>query len=209
VREQLRVEKIVKITANASKTSLLLREDLGVKVNRPEEKKAPYSAYGATNFVTKQEFPIPTAELYEYLPHRSPMIWVDEVLHCGRNEKGLFGTCRVDLTRDRGFRSADGSVRTSALIEWIAQGYGYVKASHRRAEGFGLAGFGRAVLVGISDCDVNLSELKDENAIHVHVRELRAMHPAYVIEGKVTNEGGEKIFGCARITVFGGEVPAN
>ncbi len=152
---------------------------------------------------------VPTSELHAYLPHRPPMIWVDEVISYANAGKGPHGICRVDIGRDRGFRGGDGKIRTSAIVEWIAQGYGYVKAANRRAEGFGTAGFGRAFLVGITDCDVDLSSLSEaDQAVHVHVRELRDMHPAYVVEGKVTSVDGARHFGQARIKVFGGEIPA-
>ena len=154
-----------------------------------------------------KQAPVPTSELHGYLPHRPPMVWVDEVLSYGNEGKGPFGTCRVDISYDRGFRGADGKVRTSAVVEWIAQSYGYVKASKRRADGFGTEGFGRAFLVGITDCEVDLSTLGDDPCVLVHVRELRDMHPAYVIEGRVTSEDGARLFGQARIKVFGGEIP--
>jgi predicted hotdog family 3-hydroxylacyl-ACP dehydratase len=151
---------------------------------------------------------IPTSELEGYLPHRPPMVWVDEVLSYGNEGKGPFGVCRVSLGEDRPFHGADGKVRVSAAVEWIAQSYGYVKASIRRAEGGGTEGFGRAFLVGITDCDVDLSSLGNEKFVHVHVKELRDMHPAYVVEGKITSEDGIRQYGQARIKVFGGEIPA-
>ncbi len=156
----------------------------------------------------KQHGPIPTSEFHAYLPHRPPMVWVDEVLSYANDGKGPYGICRVLINRDRGFHAAHSKVRPSAVVEWIAQGYGYVKAAYRRAEGFGTEGFGRAFRVGITDCEVDLSALgSEENYVHVHVRELRDMHPAYVIEGKITSEDGTSQFGHARIKVFGGEIP--
>jgi predicted hotdog family 3-hydroxylacyl-ACP dehydratase len=152
-------------------------------------------------------FPVPTAELHEYLPHRDPMIWVDQVLDCGRDEQGIFGTCRVQVHAGSNFRSANGEVRPSSVVEWIAQGYGFMKACHRRGEGHGVKGFGRAFLAGISECEVDLSRLGSETSVRVSVREVRDMHPAYIVEGSVTSEDGTKSFGRARITVFGGELP--
>lgn len=153
------------------------------------------------------QFPVPVGDLRAYLPHRPPMIWVDEVLETHQGERGLRGTCRVQINRDRGFMAADGNVRPSAVIEWIAQGYGFVKAAHRRQEGYGLAGFGRAFLVAISNCDVNLQGLQGMQAVLVHVEEVREMHPAYIVDGKVTSLDGKIEFGSARLTVFGGEIP--
>lgn len=150
---------------------------------------------------------VSTEELRAYLPHRPPMIWVDEVLEASSGERGLIATCKVDIRRDRGFVAGNGAVRPSAVVEWIAQGYGFAKAFRRREEGFGLAGFGRAFLVAIANCEVNLEGIEGQDAVLVHVEEVREMHPAYIVDGRVTSLDGAREFGRARITVFGGEIP--
>ncbi|HEY8278081.1 MAG TPA: hypothetical protein VIH99_00565 [Bdellovibrionota bacterium] len=155
-----------------------------------------------------REQPVPTSDLGDYLPHRAPMVWVDEILEVNQSTNGPQGICRVVLGHDRAFHAADGSPRASTVVEWIAQAYGYVKAFHRRAGGFGVAGFGRAILVGISDCEADLSGIEEEQSLLVHVREMRNLHPAYVLEGSVTNEAGSRVYGKARLQVFGGaELP--
>lgn len=153
------------------------------------------------------QFPVSVGELRTYLPHRPPMVWVDEVLSTARGENGLAGTVKIELRRDRSFFDAAGSLRPSAVVEWIAQGYGFAKACRRREDGFGLAGFGRAFLVAISNCDVDLSGIEGQPAVLVHVSEVREMHPAYIVDGRVTSLDGAREFGRARITVFGGEIP--
>jgi hypothetical protein len=136
------------------------------------------------------------------------MLWVDEVIEAQCGESGLVGICKVYLRRERSFMAANGSVRPSAVVEWIAQGYGFVKASHRRREGFGLSGFGRAFLVSIGNCEVNLAGIEHSDAVLVHVKEVREMHPAYIVDGRVTSLDGSLVLGSARLTVFGGENPA-
>ncbi len=42
----------------------------------------------------------------------------------------------------------------------------------------------------------------------MRVEEVREMHPAYIVDGRVTSLDGAREFGSARITVFGGEIPA-
>jgi predicted hotdog family 3-hydroxylacyl-ACP dehydratase len=151
---------------------------------------------------------VSTGELRAYMPHRPPMVWVNEVLETKKGERGLVGTCLVDLRIKSHFHRADGTVRPSAIIEWIAQGYGYAKACQRKKEGFGLTGFGRALLMAISNCEVSLGEIEKQDAVIVHVTEVREMHPVYMVDGKVTNLSGDRVFGSARITVLGGEVPS-
>lgn len=71
------------------------------------------------------KLPIATSELLQYLPHRPPAVWVDEVVSVKKNE----GECRVKLSADASYVGNDGKVRPSSYIEWMAQAYGYVGAS--------------------------------------------------------------------------------
>ena len=135
------------------------------------------------------------------------MLWVDEVLHCEPEGPHPGGVCRVRLAEPRAFHGADGKVRPSAVVEWIAQSYGFVKACAHLLAARPEQGADRAFLVGINDCEVNLSGLAAERSVLVHVRELHNFHPAYVLEGKVTSEDGLRVFGSARIKVFAGEAP--
>jgi 3-hydroxyacyl-[acyl-carrier-protein] dehydratase len=70
-----------------------------------------------------QALPIPVCDLQEFLPHRQPMIWVDQVIEVGEAR----GACLTFLRRDQNYFSSQG-FRRSAYFEMMAQSYGYVRA---------------------------------------------------------------------------------
>jgi hypothetical protein len=146
-----------------------------------------------------------TSELREFLPHRPPLVWVDEVLSFSDGPDGPSGICRVLLTPGRAFHGPHG-VRPSSVLEWIAQGYGFMKSALRLEQGLGPAK-GRVFLVGVNDVEIDLAGIESEKSVLVHVREQRNLHPAYLLEGRVTAEDGTRVFGRARMKVFAGELP--
>jgi AMP-binding enzyme len=64
--------------------------------------------------------PISTAKLIQFLPHRGSAVWVDEIV----DFKSRYGRGRVLISANKFFMSEQG-VRPSALIEFVAQTYGY------------------------------------------------------------------------------------
>ena len=68
---------------------------------------------------------IPVAEIAQYLPHRPPMVWIDEVLSF--SDKA--GECRVTLQADGHYMGADG-LRATSCLEFIAQAYGFISVCH-------------------------------------------------------------------------------
>ncbi len=149
------------------------------------------------------QFPLSTSALRSFLPHRPPMVWIDEVLSCKSGETGIIAVCRCSLLGERSFKNANGTVRPSTIVEWIAQGYGFAKACHHLSTGHSNEGFGRAYLVGITECEIDMAEIMAESAVLIEVEEVREFPPAYIVDGKVTSENGLRIFGSARIKVFG------
>lgn len=151
--------------------------------------------------------PIPTSELAEHLPHRAPMLWVDEVVSyaAAHGDNLLHGVCRAYLTPGRHFFGDDGALRVSSPIEWIAQSYGFVKSCVRISQGLGPAR-GRVFLVGVNDVDVDLAGIRGEKTVLVHVRETRDLEPAFLLDGSVTSEDGTRIFAKLKMKVFAGEM---
>src|SRR3989338_2473617 len=144
------------------------------------------------------KLPIPTSKLFEFLPHRPPMVWVDELQSVEIGPTGLQASLIVNLQRPRYFHHYPAKVRPSALIEWIAQSYGFAKAyaAHRTGETGGLK---RAYLVGITEAEVCSAGLETESAVVVKVVEVRELPPACIVDGEITNIRGDRIYGKARI----------
>jgi predicted hotdog family 3-hydroxylacyl-ACP dehydratase len=69
--------------------------------------------------------PVSTTALAEYLPHRSPMRWVDEVVSVDATS----GVCAVRFDSKAHYCDENGELRATAFVEWMAQSYGYVKAT--------------------------------------------------------------------------------
>ena len=73
-------------------------------------------------------FPLHVRELEEWIPHRQPMVWIDEVL----SADGVQGECLVRLRADALYMGPGGVIRPSSMIEWIAQGYAFVRAAQTK-----------------------------------------------------------------------------
>ena len=65
--------------------------------------------------------PIAVKDLMRYLPHRPPMVWVDQVIDFSLNH----GEVVVEVKGDALYMSPEG-LRASSLLEFIAQAYGFV-----------------------------------------------------------------------------------
>lgn len=150
------------------------------------------------------QFPMPTSLLAAYLPHRAPFVWVSEVISVSVGPDGPSGICRVRLTEDAAFFGAGGEIRASSVVEWIAQAYGFVKACHHLGSGQAEPSPERALLVGINDCEVNLTAAEQEASLLVEVFERRVLHPAYLLDGAVKSECGTRVYGRARLKIFSG-----
>lgn len=129
--------------------------------------------------------PVPIPTIQEALPHRPPMIWLDEVVEAG----GDGGVCAVTLTTDRLFAGVDGHALDFAAVEWMAEAYGYSRAVHARAGGKGPGGLKRAFLVGVGQLDLPL-RLPLDRRILVEVRTSREMPPLVLVRGQVRDEQG-------------------
>ncbi len=68
---------------------------------------------------------IPIKELMDYLPHRDEIVWIDYVLEA--REDG--GTSMVIVDKNKHY-FGEKELRQSSLIEWMAQGSGFVSAAY-------------------------------------------------------------------------------
>ena len=145
--------------------------------------------------------PAPTNLFYDVMPHRPPMVWVDEVLSSARGENGLSGVCLVRLEGDRPYRGEGGKIRASSVLEWIAQSYGYVKA-HEAKDSSSYIAMTRAFLAGISQCEVNIAGIEKEEELLVEVADVRDLAPAYLIKGRVIGRLSQHCYGSAQLKLF-------
>jgi predicted hotdog family 3-hydroxylacyl-ACP dehydratase len=68
---------------------------------------------------------ISVEEIEKYLPHRPPMVWIDEVVNFSEKT----GECRVRLKADGLYMGANG-LRPTSCLELMAQAYGFISVCH-------------------------------------------------------------------------------
>jgi predicted hotdog family 3-hydroxylacyl-ACP dehydratase len=131
-------------------------------------------------------FPINTRELDQYLPHRDPAIWIDEVV----SVRADGGVCRVYPRKGGHYADASGRIRDSSFAEWVAQAYGFVAAcqalsglapNEKRAE--------KVFLVQIRDLELSpdpaATLIFEGDWIEVRVKRTHRLGSLVLIEGEV------------------------
>ena len=126
------------------------------------------------------------SDLFQYLPHRPPMVWVDQVLEVGKNDQGIYGRCRVNFKEDSLYLNARGELRGSAAIEFTAQAYGYVRALYHVLNNIDDTP-SRTYLTGVRSCTANFKGLskKNTNELMVHIQLIRELHPLVYVRGQI------------------------
>lgn len=147
-------------------------------------------------------FPLHVRELESWIPHRLPMVWIDEVV----SADGAGGECRVVLRADGHCMGPGGVVRPSSLIEWIAQGYAFVRAAQSKLQLINAdMKPKRAFLVAITNARFEYLKtpgvLEGAKTLRVRVRNERDFGPLSLVEGSVLAETGE-ILATAKIKVY-------
>lgn len=149
----------------------------------------------------KPEFPRPTTDFLDSIPHRPPFVWIDEVTSLA--EDG--GACQVTLKPDGLYLGPDG-LRRSSYLEFMAQGFAYVRACQTA---FGLAPARpapkRAFLVSIQDAEY----AEDEKALRpvagdrlkVEIRGAREIGPITLFSATVRDQVDAQL-AFARLKVF-------
>ncbi len=142
--------------------------------------------------------PISTSELHAFLPHRPPMIWIDEV----GSSSADGGTCFVTLKRE-GLYFSEGVLRPTSLIEFLAQGFGYVAAAHKVRCGFSnVPAVQKAFLVAVTQAHFHdLSGAKPGTRLTVTLSDVKQIGPIQLFKGTVSLDTGA-ILGTANLKVF-------
>lgn len=146
-------------------------------------------------------FPIAVSELQEYLPHREPMVWINQINHADSDG----GECLVLLNPQAHYMDGE-KVRRTSVIEWIAQAYGFVSACHKiENEGENYKGANsKAYLVSIKNIlfSDNFDQLLNkENSLLVYVKTLGNLNHLKSIYGKIRTLSGKQI-AAGEIKVF-------
>lgn len=130
-----------------------------------------------------------TSDLYRYIPHRPPMVWIDWVDRFGATE----GACTVDVKADALYMSAEG-VRPTALIEFMAQTYGFVWICHvTRNVDPTSKGMAVAMLAAFKNVTfapaAAFTRVRPSDQLHCSVFNMRRMGPITSFRGHVEHNG--------------------
>lgn len=141
---------------------------------------------------------IPTSELEAWLPHRPPMVWIDEVGET--SDSG--GNCYVTL-KANGLYLTDGSLRATSLIEFLAQGFGFVAAAHKiRLGADSPTALSKAFLVAVTQCE--LADTFDVSAgarLEIKISDVKSVGPIQIFKGQVSTAAGRTLC-TASLKVF-------
>jgi predicted hotdog family 3-hydroxylacyl-ACP dehydratase len=150
--------------------------------------------------MTEAVLPISVKEVEKYLPHRPPMVWIDEVL--AFSEKS--GECRLRLQADAHYLDA-GHLRPSCCLEFIAQAYGFISVCHHiyildpRSKPLS-----KAFLASIKDAVLPTAEVLETvgpgDEIRIVISGVRQMGPIVLFQGRVAR--GDLILCETEMKVF-------
>jgi predicted hotdog family 3-hydroxylacyl-ACP dehydratase len=141
-------------------------------------------------------FPINVAQLRAVLPHRPPMIWIDEILS-GSHEGGI---CRTIPSHDSLYVNS-GTFLKYTGIELVAQAFGFSRGVFELSKNPGAAEPARAFLVGIR---TNFMQSIPANAgnLLIETRLFREMPPLLLVDGIVRSESTGEEFLKVQLKLF-------
>jgi predicted hotdog family 3-hydroxylacyl-ACP dehydratase len=144
-------------------------------------------------------YPLPVSLFERYVPHRAPMVWVDEVLSASASE----GECRVKIDPSALYMS-EGAIHPMSCVEWIAQGFAYVRAAYFMEIGYGEQGRAlEAYLVAVRDAEFMFEpdDLREIQELIVRVHSFREFGTLIMLTGEVKLPSG-RVLMRAGLRVF-------
>ncbi|OUR99684.1 hypothetical protein A9Q84_01275 [Halobacteriovorax marinus] len=139
---------------------------------------------------------IAVKELEGFLPHRSPMVWIDYVIP----SIGDSGECVVVLDESKMYFTK-GELRQSSYIELMAQSFGFINA-HREQLAGRTEMLDQAFLVGFDKVFYEDAMPKVGDKLIVSVTLNRQVGPVSYINGVITNEDKSVKYCSATLKLF-------
>jgi len=132
-----------------------------------------------------------SSEFLSFVPHRPPMIWIDEVVSASSER----GECRVFLKPDALYRE-DGHVLPTSCVEWVAQTFAFVRSAYLIEAG--QQGKDQkpheALLVGIRNAkfmfEIGDPEVDNAEEVLIIVDHFREFGPIIMVQGEVRLASG-------------------
>jgi predicted hotdog family 3-hydroxylacyl-ACP dehydratase len=116
------------------------------------------------------------------------MVWVDEVI--ALTEHG--GTCSATLDPEGFYMNAEGALKPTSLIEFVAQSYGYVRGLQEVQQNPQATRSQDVFLVSIGHA--NFAESQPTGGkILIQVELYKELGPLLLVRGSVTTESGAEL----------------
>jgi hypothetical protein len=141
----------------------------------------------------KLKYPIKTSEFAVWVPHRPPMVWIDEVLNASKER----GECVLYPKKDALYRE-NGHIVPIACIEWVAQAFAYVRTCYLIDGGYDAKPKSHeALLVGVKNAkfmfDEGDPEVDQAGELRVVVDQFREFGPIIMVRGEVRLPSGRTL----------------
>lgn len=146
--------------------------------------------------VEKKTFPTVTS----LLPHRPPMLLVDEVL----SVEPVIGTARACIGPNHLFLRQDGTVSPEVFCELVAQGFGVCEACRRLEKGLTLDGGG--YLASLRDVEI-FASAKTGDTLTVKTERLDECFGTYIVKGEVFSNEQKLAQATVYIFMWQGKTP--
>ena len=124
--------------------------------------------------------PLSTTELLAWMPHRSSMLWIDEVTEVTENA----GAASVELKPEGHYMSSDG-LRPSSLIEFCAQAYGFVRAAWEHQNKIEAPKQNQVFLAAMGNLEWGQGPLPKSGKLNISVKTTRQMGPLSLCSAQV------------------------
>jgi predicted hotdog family 3-hydroxylacyl-ACP dehydratase len=133
---------------------------------------------------------VKSTELVDWIPHRPPMVWIDEVVEISPDS----AVCRANVLPQC---FSDGKFRPSTYIEWMAQAFAFSEVARGLQS---IPKLKNAFLVGITKAEFEEFPITEKSFL-VRVKKTRELPPLLLFDGSVEKPTGQ-VIARASIKVF-------
>lgn len=143
--------------------------------------------------MVKLNYPVKTSEFAVWVPHRPPMVWIDEVVNASKER----GECLVRCKQEALYRH-NGHIPPVSCIEFVAQAFAFVRSCYLIEGGYASkAEAHEALLVGVKNAkflfEEGDAEVDQATELHVIVDQFREFGPIIMVRGEVRLASGRTL----------------
>jgi hypothetical protein len=139
-------------------------------------------------------------DILQYIPHRPPMVWVNEVTRFSK----IDGECLIHLKPDGLYMGPNG-LRPTSCLEFVAQAYGFISTCYiTRILDPHAKGMERAMLVSFKDARLapaeEFAQVRGGETLRVPITGVRDVGPITAFHGEVWL--GERLLAEVQMRTF-------